>query len=396
MNETSDIIVAGGGLNGQVLALALASRGFHVALVGRQKPSSKPSPRAFALTLTSQRLLANLGLWNDIVEHAQPMLEIKVSDGRSGEGVATQTIHFQHQALDEAALGYMMPEQPLLDLCETAVNSTAKINIYDMGTEDIAIGDTVAVVANSIKAPLIIAADGRDSPIARFMGVHRLERDYHQSAVTCTIAHTAPHFGTAHQIFLPGGPLGILPLTGNTSSIVWSNPTSTARSLAALDDEAFLGALRPVFGTMFGDINTTGSRGCFPLRLSLAQSYVQPRIALLGDAAHAVHPLAGQGLNAGFRDIGALVDVLTDARGRGEDLGQLAVLQRYQTCRRSDNMKMAGFTDRINAIFSNDRPALRMMRNLGMGAIDAMPSIKRNLMREAAGLTGDLPSLMRV
>ena len=209
------------------------------------------------------------------------------------------------------------------------------------------------------------------------------------------MAHEKPHEGAAWQFFMPEGPLAILPLPGNRSSIVWSERTERAEALTALDDAAFLDALRPRFGDFLGVIALEGARFSYPLGLSLARSFVAERIALVGDAAHGLHPVAGQGLNAGLRDVAALAQLVTEARRRGEDPGETGMLMRYQEWRRFDTAALAVATDASNRLFSNDNPILRLGRDLGMGLIGAMPGLRRSFIREAAGLTGELPDLMR-
>jgi 2-octaprenyl-6-methoxyphenol hydroxylase len=204
-----------------------------------------------------------------------------------------------------------------------------------------------------------------------------------------------PHHGIAHQFFMPGGPLAILPLTGNRCSVVWSEHTARAAVIMGLDDAGFLDALRPAFGSFLGDIGLTGARFTYPLGLTLAQSFIAPRVALVGDAAHGIHPIAGQGLNSGLRDVAALAEVLGAARRRGEDIGSAAVLTRYQQWRRFDVTKLALATDTFNRLFSNDNPLIRAARDVGMGVVNAVPALRRGAIREAAGLNGDLPKLMR-
>jgi 2-octaprenyl-6-methoxyphenol hydroxylase len=247
----------------------------------------------------------------------------------------------------------------------------------------------------TVTGRLLVGSDGRQSGTATRAGITRTGWGYDQAAIVCAVAHEKPHGGIAHQFFMPGGPLAILPLTGNRSSIVWSEATERATALMALDDAGFLEALKPAFGSFLGQISLAGDRFTYPLGLTLADSFVAPRVALVGDAAHGVHPIAGQGLNAGLRDVAALIDVLTEARGRGEDIGGAQCLARYQRWRRFDTATLAAATDVFNRLFSNDNPLLRGIRDLGMGLVNAAPGLRRRFIREAAGLTGDLPSLMR-
>ena len=247
----------------------------------------------------------------------------------------------------------------------------------------------------TLTARLIVGSDGRSSGTAARACITRTGWGYGQTALVCAIAHDKPHHGIAHQFFMPPGPLAILPLPGNVSSIVWSETADTAAEFAALSDADFLHVLRPRFGDFLGDIALRGKRYTYPLGLSLANSFIAERLALIGDAAHGLHPIAGQGLNAGLRDVGALAQVITEAHARGEDIAAPDVLARYQRWRRFDTSTLALATDFSNRLFSNDNPLLRLGRDLGMGAINALPGLRRGMIREAAGLTGDLPDLMR-
>jgi 2-octaprenyl-6-methoxyphenol hydroxylase len=242
---------------------------------------------------------------------------------------------------------------------------------------------------------VLVGSDGRNGPTAGRAGIRRQSWDYGQTALVCAIEHARPHGGVAHQFFMPSGPLAILPLTGNRSSIVWTERHEAAARIQALDDAGYLEVLRPRFGDFLGDIALGGRRWTYPLGLSVAERFVADRVALLGDAAHAMHPIAGQGLNAGLKDVAALAEVLADAKRRGEDPGRAQVLARYQRWRRFDTAALLLATDSFNRLFSNDNPALRMVRDLGMGAVGAVPGLRRRFMREAAGLTGDLPRLLQ-
>lgn len=257
-------------------------------------------------------------------------------------------------------------------------------------------GATVTLeTGRRLSAQVLVGADGRGSGTALRAGIHRTGWGYGQTALVAAIAHERPHHGIAHQFFMPPGPLAILPLPDNISSIVWSESDTTAARFAALDDAAFMEVLRPRFGDFLGPIRLKGRRFTYPLGLSLADSFISDRLALVGDAAHGMHPIAGQGLNAGLRDVAALAQVLDEAARRGEDIGAQDVLARYQQWRRFDTATLAAATDLTNRLFSNDNPFLRLGRDLGMGTVNAIPGLRRGLIREAAGLTGDLPALMR-
>ena len=243
-------------------------------------------------------------------------------------------------------------------------------------------------------ARVLVGCDGRQSATAARAGIGRTGHNYGQTALVCAVAHERPHGGTAHQFFMPTGPLAILPLPGNRSSIVWSETDANARTIAALDDGAFLDILRPRFGDFLGDISLAGPRFSYPLTLTLADRYAAPRLALVGDAAHGVHPIAGQGLNLGLRDVAALAEILVSAARRGEDFGALDVLERYQTWRRPDSTALALGMDAVNMLFSNDNSALRVARDTGMGLVGRFAPLRRAFIRQAAGLSGQTAKLL--
>ena len=332
--------------------------------------------------------------------HAQPILEIVASDGRAGQGASPFFLHFDHAEIEEGPMGFMVEDRHLRRAFLDAMGSDDRITHLAKETvvaQDSGPGDVTVTLASgkTVSGALLIGADGRRSGTAERAGITRTGWGYGQTAVVCAVAHEKPHHGIAHQFFMPGGPLAILPLTENRSSIVWSEQETRAAELMAMDDAAFLQALKPAFGSFLGEISLTGARFSYPLGLTLANSFIADRVALVGDAAHGVHPIAGQGLNAGLRDVAALADVLETARARGEDIGTQLVLKRYQQWRRFDTTTLAIATDTFNRLFSNDNPLLRTMRDIGMGLVNAAPRLRRGFIREAAGLTGDLPRLMR-
>jgi 2-octaprenyl-6-methoxyphenol hydroxylase len=397
----TDIAIVGGGLNGPALALALAQAGFDVTIIDALPIERLANPdfdgRSYALALASKRLLNAIRVWPDIADQSQPMLEIKVSDAKPGQAPSPWMLHFDHAEIEEGPMGYMVEDRFLRAAFLNAMASKPRVRLLDRErvvaqTED---GRLQLESGRAIQAKLIVGCDGRQSGTAQRAGIDRTGWSYGQTAVTCAIAHDLPHSGIAHQMFLPAGPLAILPLPGNVSSIVWSETDERAHELTQMSEPDFLAALRPVFGSFLGDISIASTRFAYPLNLTLADSFIGDRLALVGDAAHGMHPIAGQGLNAGLRDVAALVDVLKSARRRGEDIGAPQVLRRYQQWRRFDTASLALATDSFNKLFSNDNPLLRSLRDLGMGAVNALPKLRRNFIREAAGLTGDLPPLMR-
>lgn len=400
----SDLIIVGGGLNGLALALAAASAGFSVTIIDALPTAVRSlrefDGRSYALALTSKRLLQGIGVWGAVADHAQPMLEIKVTDGRAGEGAAPWMMHFDHAEIEEGPMGFLVEDRHLRAAFLAAMDGSNLITQIDsarvVAQEIMPDGVTVTLDSGDIvSGRLLIGSDGRGSGTAKRAGISRIGWGYDQTAVVCAVAHDKPHGGIAHQFFMPNGPLAILPLTGNRSSIVWSETTDRAAQLMTLDDDQFLDALRPAFGSFLGQISLEGARFSYPLGLTLAQSFIADRVALIGDAAHGVHPIAGQGLNAGLRDVAALAQVLSEAHARGEDIGAAQPLARYQTWRRFDTTTLALATDTFNRLFSNNNPLLRAARDIGMAAINATPTLRRGFIREAAGLTGDLPKLMQ-
>ncbi|WP_336097774.1 UbiH/UbiF/VisC/COQ6 family ubiquinone biosynthesis hydroxylase [Roseovarius sp. CH_XMU1461] len=401
----SDIVIVGGGLGGPALALGLAQAGFTVTVIDAAPLSAHEAAdfdgRSYALALASVRLLDRLGLWDRVEDNAQPMVEIKVSDGRAGEGpLSPFFLHFDHAEIEEGPMGHMLEDRFLRRALLDALEAEPKITHFAGETVvaqscDSARAEVTLASGRSLTARVLVGADGRSSGTGSRAGIPRRGWDYGQTALVAAIEHDAPHHGIAHQFFMPSGPLAILPLPGNVSSIVWSETADTAAEFMALDDAGFLDMLRPRFGDFLGDIRLRGKRYSYPLALSLAERFTDTRLALVGDAAHGLHPIAGQGLNAGLRDVAALVQVLREAQARGEDIGAPDVLGRYQQWRRFDTTTLAMTTDLTNRLFSNDNPLARLTRDIGMGLVNALPPLRRGLIREAAGLTGDLPDLMR-
>ena len=404
MTRSNDILIIGGGLSGPLLALALAKSGHGVtvidALTEQVRRDAEFDGRSYAVALTSCRLLAALGLWAALEAHAQPILEINVSDGRAGEGPSPFFMHFDHAEIEEGPMGHMVQDRHLrrvlLDAME-ATDGITHLSGRSVIAQAVAPGGVTVTLdtGKELRGSLLIGADGRSSGTAKRAGIKRTGWGYGQTALVCAIEHDRPHNGVAHQFFMPPGPLAILPLPGNVSSIVWSETAENAAAFQALPELDYLTMLRPRFGDFLGGIRLAGQRYTYPLSLSLAQNLVADRVALIADAAHGVHPIAGQGLNAGMRDIAALAEVLTDASRRGEDLGSPQVLARYAEWRRFDNTALAVATDSFNRLFSNDNTLIRTARDIGMGLVNALPGLRRGFIREAAGLTGDLPRLMK-
>ena len=404
MEHDCDIAIVGGGLNGPALALAAAQVGLRVIVLDatshKPRKNAKFDGRAYALALASKRLMAAVGVWENVAQDAEPMLNIRVSDGRAGVGASPFFMDFDHAELEEGPMGYMVEDRHLRYALQAAMQNSPLIEFrlatrvtgQSTGPE----GVTLSLANNQkITTRLLVGADGRQSGTAARAGITYTGWQYGQTALVCAVEHDRPHGGVAHQFFMPAGPMAVLPLSARRSTVVWSEKTDSAAVIKTLDDAAFLDVLRPRFGDFLGNIALTGGRFSYSLGMMIAKNYIAPNVALIGDAAHGVHPIAGQGLNAGLRDVAALIQVLSEAKQRGEDFASQPVLARYQLWRRFDATALAVATDGFNRLFSNDNPILRLGRDLGMGILNAMPKVRRGILREAAGLTGDLPDLMR-
>jgi 2-octaprenyl-6-methoxyphenol hydroxylase len=400
MTERVELLIAGAGLTGLLLALACAGAGLEVALVERREPHTMRGeefdPRSSALALGSQRVLESLGLWPAIAGDAEPILEIRVADDN-----APFFLHYDHRALPQAApLGYIVENRvlrgALLDRARALPNL---LFLAPVALAEVEIGAGAAFASLSdgrrIAARLLAAADGRGSMLRRAAHIGTIEWRYPQRAIVTAVAHARPHGGVAVEHFLAAGPFAILPMTGNRSSIVWTEAAALARHRLALAEPAFAAELGARFGDHLGAIEPIGARSSYPLSLMLATRTVGPRLALLGEAAHLIHPIAGQGLNLGIRDVAALAEIVIDARRLGLDIGESALLERYERSRRLDVLLLASVTDGLNRLFSNSTPALKLARDLGLAAVDRIPPLKRLFMRQAMGIAGELPRLVR-
>ena len=404
MKMDADIIIVGGGLNGPALALALASGGLSSVIVDSVPLATRRKPafdgRAYALSLTSVRMLKVLGIWGAVQAEAQPMLDIKVSDGKPFEGAAPLFVHFDHNEISEGPMGHMLEDRYLRRALLDAVKASDLITQIAPATveaQEILPGHAEVVLHNGrrLRGRLLVGCDGRRSGVAMRAGIARSGHDYHQTGLVCAVAHELPHNGVAHQLFMPSGPLAILPLTGDRSAIVWTESTGRAALINAMSDKDYMDELRPRFGAFLGKIKLVGKRFSYPLNLTVATKFTGHRLALVGDAAHGIHYLAGQGLNLGLRDVAALAEVVLEAARRGEDIGNPLVLARYAQWRGLDTAALTASTDLINKLFSNDNPMLRTARVAGLGAVNTLPGLRRGFIREAAGLAGDLPRLLQ-
>ena len=404
MKRKFDIIVVGAGINGKVMSLAAAHQGFSVGLVDQKKivedTLQKFDGRAYAIAFSSIQMLRKLNLWDKISKTAQPILNIKVSHGTLERGPSSSSITFKNADIEESPMAQMVEDRYLRQCLSSEIKKNNLVDVIEQKSvrQIIDYKDKKQLMLNDsskIQASLVIASDGIKSPISKTMDIRKMGWNYKQTGLVCSVQHEYCSKNTAYQYFLPEGPLAILPLQNNIASIVWTENIQNASTISKMSDDDYLTALHKRLGDFLGQLKLTGKRFSFPLSLSIAEKYVTSNFAVIGDAAHGYHPIAGQGLNAGFRDVAALVDVITSARDRGENFSSLNVLSRYQEWRRFDNQTLGFATDNFNKMFSSYNPLLSSVRNFGMRIIEKSGYGKRAFMRQAAGLNGDLPTLMR-
>jgi 2-octaprenyl-6-methoxyphenol hydroxylase len=395
-----DVLIAGGGFAGLALAIALRQGlgpSFNVAVADPALARPMSDTRASAIVAAARRLFETIGVWGEI--EAQPILDMAITDSRLDDAVRPSLLGFGGEVAPGEPFAHMVENGALLaalvakasaegvGLIATALKEFAPPSAYGIEVS-LADGQTIA-------ARLLVAADGARSVVRERAGIASHGWDYGQSAIVTTVAHERDHHGRAEEHFLPAGPFAILPLTGRRSSIVWTEATADAERIVALPDAEFHQELERRFGLKLGDIAAVGPRRAYPLRISVAREFIAERIALVGDAAHVIHPIAGQGLNMGLKDVAALAETIADAARLGLDPGSLAVLERYQRWRRFDTMAMGIATDGLNRLFSNGSGVLRAARDLGLGVVERLPALKEVFIREAAGLSGEVPRLLR-
>jgi 2-octaprenyl-6-methoxyphenol hydroxylase len=402
-----DVLIAGGSFVGLSLAIAMmrsSGGGLKVAVVDATPLESARDRghdgRASALSAASKQLFQSLGVWERVEAQVQPITGIDITDSQLGSLVRPTLLHFDGDLESGGPAAFMLENYVLRDALIEAAREIEGLTF--LAPEKVTDFETTlhGVVARlgggmSVEAALLVAADGRNSALRKSAGIKTIGWSYRQSGIIATLRLEKPHGGLAIQHFLPSGPFAILPLTGNRVSLVWTQESARARQVVAMDDEDFLIHAKKRIGARFGILEIAGPRAAFPLNMHLARSFVAARVALAGDAAHGVHPLAGQGLNIGLRDVAALTEVMVESSRLGLDLGSAPVLERYQRWRRFDSAFSALAMDRINSLFTNDSAPLRSIRSLGLGLVDRAPALKKFFVREAAGLTGTVPKLLR-
>jgi len=399
-----DVVISGGGLAGLPLALALGQAGLDVVVVDILEPAADLDPafdgRVSSIADASLAMLRALGVTQHLEGRLQPINDIVVTDGRLGEPVAPFFLHFDHSEIGDKPLGVMVENRHLRQALKKAVANCGRITllaparIEDFETH--ASHTSVRLRSGQLlTCSLLVGADGRGSQVREQAGISTFGWDYGQSGIITTVEHALPHDGVAQEYFLPSGPFAVLPMVGNRSSLVWTERTDLAEALLGLDDEGFAIECAKRFGPYLGEMRPVGPRWSYPLTLQFARDYVRPRVALVADAAHGIHPIAGQGLNLGLRDVAALADVVVDSQRLGLDFGAMVALERYQRWRRFDNVSLGLACDGLNRLFSNDIGPLRLLRDAGLGLVNQIGPARRFFMRLASGGVGDLPRLMQ-
>ena len=394
-----EVCILGAGPVGATLAAALAAGGVRAAVVDAAPlpPMEMPAfdGRAYAIALTSRRLLDAAGVWENLPEEPCPILGIQVADGRPGEHASPLSLHFDHAELGGEPFGWMVEARSLRVALNARLPSLPELSVFAPATATVErSAEKVSIRLSSgqeIRARLVVGAEGRQSPLRQAAGIPVTRLDYHCLGIVGAVAHERPHHNQALEQFLPHGPFAQLPMHGipghqHVSAIVWTERTAVAKRCLALDDAAYGRQIAARMGDRLGAVTPIGRRWSYPLTAMHAARYTAERLALVGDAAHGIHPIAGQGLNLGFRDVAALAEMVVAAVRAGEDPGGPALLARYQAARRPDSLMMLGATHVLERLFTSRLPPVRMARRLGIAAVDRLPALKRFFAARALGL----------
>ncbi|MCP3404266.1 ubiquinone biosynthesis hydroxylase [Bradyrhizobium sp. CCGB01] len=402
MSVQGSIVIGGGAFAGLALALALRQGlGPEIpVIVADPALSTRPSrdPRATAIVAACRRLFEAIGAWDDVRAEAQPILDMVVTDSRLEDATRPVFLNFAGDVAPGEPFAHMVENRRLIDALVVRAEAegidlrATTVASYDSRSEgiDVTLGD-----GSVIAASLLVAADGARSKLRERAGIATHGWEYDQSGIVVTVGHERDHEGRAEEHFLPAGPFAILPLSGKRSSLVWTERRAEAARIIALGEEEFHGELERRFGLHLGEVKALDKPRAFPLSYFVARSFIAERLALVGDSAHVIHPIAGQGLNMGLKDVAALAEVVVDAARLGMDLGGADVLERYQRWRRFDTMAMGVATNSLNFLFSNQSTLLRTVRDIGLGLVDRAPPLKNLFIRQAAGLTGEVPRLLK-
>jgi len=402
--QRTDVLIGGAGFAGLALAIALRqglASSFSVTVADPALGRTPKDARASAIVAAARRLFETIGVWQNV--EAQPILDMVVTDSRLSDVVRPVFLTFDGDVEPGEPFAHMIENSPLVAALmqkakdEGVALREAAVADFERARDHV---DVTLSEGDTLAARLLVAADGAHSAIRERAGIPTNGFSYDQSAIVTTVAHERDHHGRAEEHFLPAGPFAILPLkrdtaVGHRSSIVWTERAEEAARIVALPEQEFHAELERRFGLHLGDIAAVGPRRVLPLGLSVARAFIAERLALVGDAAHVIHPIAGQGLNMGLKDVAALAEVLVDAVRLGLDPGSLPVLERYQRWRRFDTVAMGLATDGLNRLFSNQSDVLRLVRDVGLGMVDRLPALKQLFIREAAGLVGEVPKLLR-
>lgn len=394
-----DVLIVGGGPVGlaQALALVQSARGIRVGLVDRRPLSVPRDNRASAIAAGVRRVFEAMGVWQKMLTQAQPIAAMRITDSGVGDLSRPLFLSFEGDVAPGEAFAHMVPNRVMGEVLLEAV--TDQITVIAPAeltgfTADNQLARLTLSDGRVLSAPLVIAADGARSALRDMVGIGVIGHDYGQTGLVTTISHAIPHDGVAYEHFRPAGPFASLPLPGNRSSLVWTETTEKAQEFLRLDQAALALEIENVMGSSLGTVTVDEPLMGFPLRLQIARDFIAPRLALIGDAAHVVHPIAGQGLNLGLKDVAALAEVVVDALRLGFDHGAPEVLARYQSWRRLDVSAMAMVTDQMNRLFSNDIAPVRALRDLGLGLVDRAGPVKSAMIRTAAGLGNNGPKLL--
>ena len=404
--KPNDVLIAGGGQVGLALALALkrSAPAMAVTLVDAAQPGAGRAGRASTITAGGRNMLERLGVWPVIEHAAQPVTSMVITDSRTRDVARPVFLTFATADENSEASAHVVPDGLVVDALRQAAEAAGVNQVAGDAINDFTVRPAEVVARTrsdaQVAARLLVAADGARSRLRGFAGITTVGWSYGQSGIVATVEHERPHGGRAEEHFLPGGPFAILPLKsteegGNRASLVWTEATETAERLVGGDPLVLAVELERRFGHRLGAMRAIDRPRAFPLGLSIARQFVRPRFALVGDAAHTVHPIAGQGLNLGYRDVAALAETLVEAYRVGLDIGTLTVLERYQSWRRYDTLEMGLVTDGLNRLFSNDNPLLRIVRDVGLGVVDRLPRMKEWFVGEAAGAAGTAPRLLK-
>jgi 2-octaprenyl-6-methoxyphenol hydroxylase len=404
ISERFGVVIVGGGMAGMTLGCGLAGCGIATVVIERLNPAKMNTldfdGRTTSFAHGSAQVLKGIGLWPLIADAAEPILDIRVADGHPSRGVSPLFLHYDHTEVGDDPFGYIIENRVIREglsqlggqLENLTVIAPASVEAVERHANG---ADVMLEDGRVLKTSLVVGADGRNSPLRKSAGIGAREFRYEQTAIVCTVSHERAHAGVAVELFLPSGPFAMLPMTGQRTNIVWTERSDLASAFLGLDEAGFLGEVRRRFGDWLGALDLVGPRFAYPLGLMHADRYTDRRLALIGDAAHAIHPIAGQGLNLGIRDVAALAEAVVDAVRLGLEPADPTVLDRYEAWRRVDNTTLVAVTDVLNRLFSNDVASLRAARDLGLAGVGAVPPLKRLFMRHAMGVVGDLPRLVR-